>query len=85
MLKWTDANGQTHLANEQIFSRSQLLEMIRPKGEWIEDYTDEPCHSFLGYHCSVCNTEALDLNDYSFKSNYCPNCGAKMKVGEDNG
>ena len=28
-------------------------------------------------------TDALDLNDYSFKSNFCPNCGADMR-GEDN-
>lgn len=56
----------------------------RPQGEWIEDYT-ESCHSFLGYHCSICNTDALERNDYSYYSNYCPFCGAKMKKEKNNG
>ena len=50
----------------------------KPQGEWLEDYTNI-CHSFLGYRCSVCNIEALELNDYSYKSNFCPHCGADMR------
>ena len=56
----------------------------RPQGEWIEDYT-ESCHSFLGCHCSICNTDALELNDYPYYSKFCPNCGAYMKGGLKNG
>lgn len=29
--------------------------------------------------CSVC----LEVNPNAFKTNYCPNCGAKMDGGED--
>lgn len=52
----------------------------RQKGEWIEDYTKE-CHSFLGWHCSICNTAALEINEYSYASDFCPTCGAKMNNG----
>jgi rRNA maturation endonuclease Nob1 len=43
-------------------------------GEWGEIYT---CHGerLWGYRCSQCEA------DNSEKSNYCPNCGAKMDGG----
>jgi hypothetical protein len=46
-------------------------------GEWGEIYT---CHGerLWGYRCSQCEA------DNSEKSNYCPNCGAKMDGGKDN-
>ena len=47
----------------------------KPQGEWI--FVEE----FMGinrYKCSVCEREELCTR----LSNYCPNCGAKMK-GED--
>ena len=31
--------------------------------------------------CSVCH----DINPNAFKTNYCPNCGAKMDGGAENG
>lgn len=46
-------------------------------GEWGEIYT---CHGerLWGYKCSQCE------QDNPHKSNYCPNCGAKMD-GDSNG
>lgn len=39
-----------------------------------------------GYICSVCKEEAVyDCNDEFVLSNYCPNCGAKMDGGGNNG
>ena len=76
MLKWTDANGQTHIANEQIFSRSQLLAMIRPKGKWISNGGHDGIN--FGRHCSLCNKTV------EFSENFCPNCGADMR-GKANG
>ena len=37
------------------------------EGEWIGDWD---------YECSVCHEY------HDFKTNFCPNCGAKMKGGE---
>jgi uncharacterized OB-fold protein len=48
-------------------------------GEWIEGWygelsgTDAP----LGYKCSLCSGEHTDPWEY------CPNCGAEMKLTEE--
>ena len=49
----------------------------RPQGEWI--YIDEPIigNPYGRYKCSKCNLEE------PFESDYCPNCGAKMKGADD--
>lgn len=47
----------------------------RTQGEWIPIYP-------LTDKCSLCNGEALDFNDYPYRSKFCPHCGAKMKGGE---
>ena len=64
---------------------TKLLETIdtgipceeQKQGEWIED-------EFGNITCNKCNEIALfsndDTEDYML-SNYCPNCGAKMKQG----
>ena len=47
-------------------------------GEWGEIYT---CHGerLWGYKCIQCE------QDNPNKSNYCPNCGAKMDGGNEDG
>ena len=49
----------------------------RPQGEWI--YIDEPIigNPYGRYKCSECNLEE------PFESDFCPNCGAKMKGADD--
>lgn len=48
----------------------------RPQGEW-EDTGKDPDHSHpltaIWYKCSECG------DGTNAKTNYCPNCGAKMK------
>lgn len=57
----------------------------RPQGEWIE-WTDERFGGVTIY-CSECNKDALcKYEDGVFrqmKSDYCPNCGAKMEAEND--
>ena len=51
-------------------------------GEWIVSRTDRGwnCAEFPTHcKCSLCNMEI----SYSHKDNYCPNCGAKMKEGDN--
>ena len=49
-------------------------------GRWIE--TEE------GTICSECNKHPFEDGEYAisnYKANYCPNCGARMDVGVENG
>ena len=47
-------------------------------GEWIHLEDDE-------YLCSACKTE-FTIEDFdSFVTNHCPNCGAKMDGGKQDG
>ena len=66
-------------ADEQ--SWEELLDDLRPKGQWIGNAFDE-------HHCSRCGHPALweeEPDDYyEVQSRFCPNCGAIMK-GDNNG
>ena len=55
----------------------------RPQGKWLEDLLGDT-QQLLGYYCSLCFAHALDLNDYPVRTNFCPNCGAKMR-GDSHG
>ena len=61
------------------FIKKHLLSLPsadRPTGEWV--FVEE----FMGinrYKCSACEREELRTH----LSNFCPNCGAKMKGGDD--
>lgn len=44
----------------------------RPQGEWIKDV-----EWWCVYKCSVCGETFDEL------TNYCPNCGARMKGADD--
>ena len=52
-------------------------ESLRPHGEWV--YGED-----IDIQCSACGADALTAGDYrQVKSNYCPNCGAKMGEKEE--
>lgn len=57
------------------FKGCDNCELERPQGEWI-DTGDMQEYWAEEYQCSIC--EAKD-----HWHNYCPNCGAKMKGGEE--
>ena len=50
-------------------------ESLRPQGEWEFDSGVDYC-----YKCSECEAQRPPHYIYD---NYCPNCGAKMKGGND--
>lgn len=56
-------------------------EELRPKGEWVHREYDESDDSDEYYYCSECHTIALaEFGRYTYvRSDYCPNCGAKME------
>lgn len=58
----------------------QLILQQQKTGYWISDLHSEGACEFIEwyyYKCSICN-----YNKIKIKTNYCPNCGAKMEVKE---
>ena len=51
----------------------------RPQGEWTDLSTDERHVGWIA--CSVCGQEPP--NESNLRTDFCPNCGAKMKGGAE--
>ena len=69
MIKYNVEHGQEYKPFEIIANGIPYEE--RPQGEWIMDneHTKNP---LLWYKCNLCGV-------YHSPTNFCPNCGAKMK------
>ena len=50
------------------------------EGEWIDQYHGKYANQL--YKCSVCGETAFHDGERWFLTQYCPNCGAKMKGNE---
>ena len=56
----------------------EALSADRPMGEWI----NQDNGAFYPYECSNCHEQPF-CDDYGYHlTNYCPNCGARMKGGD---
>lgn len=51
----------------------------RPQGEWITTKVDTDLDDTV---CSICGKSCEDIEGTPHKTNFCPNCGAKMKKGD---
>lgn len=71
--------------NKQILALDMAIKALAAEdvkhGEWIKDKAKSKKYTESIYICSECkNFEAWgDTETY----NYCPSCGAKMKVGKE--
>lgn len=54
----------------------KVIDDLRPQGEWTDLSTDGRHIGWIA--CSVCGQEPP--NESNLRTNYCPNCGAKMEV-----
>ena len=65
----------------ETIQMEMVAEQTEPKcGEWIAK--TENCHSH--WVCSKCGAWALlEYNEQMCLSNFCPNCGARMKGADD--
>ncbi len=56
------------------------LSPTEPKtGTWKEEYAGNGWNDFWDFTCSECGREFHKF----YKSNFCPNCGAKMRGEEE--
>lgn len=54
---------------------TELIPAVREKGEWVYDHWCE-------FKCSKCG--ALSKTEPRGEENFCPNCGADMRIEEQN-
>ena len=80
------ANSDEHQAwykADDVYKALEAIPTIEPKrGKWIEDI----CKYDRAYHfkCSVCGEwNGLSVEEWNWKPNFCPNCGARMKGESD--
>ena len=73
LIKWYGCEPTDIGAFENIIEKLPSAQPERIRGRWIE----KPHVHGVAY-CSLCDYE-LHTND----TNFCPNCGAKMEVGEN--
>jgi RNA polymerase subunit RPABC4/transcription elongation factor Spt4 len=65
--------------NELTTKCNQLQAQMPKRGEWINPSRNpEYVNKTFFSDCSVCGHVSMD------ESNYCPNCGARMRKGEKN-
>lgn len=54
-------------------------------GKWVHSRYDRSSGQFDVVKCSRCGLEAYAMAYHVRDGNYCPNCGARMGGGNDNG
>ena len=64
----------------EMIQNFQTIELERKKGEWI--VVDDAYNRISG-KCSVCGWEAHMYEDDVVGMDYCPNCGADMRGGQN--
>ena len=71
-------NVEGEILTEEAYSDLCLrASKERPQGEWIHNETSKYSSLFCsnpGRHCSICGRVV------EFSENYCPKCGAQMKI-----
>lgn len=74
-----DFYGKAFRNGEENALKIRRLEE-KPQGEWkVKTLSTFPQYQPDEYMCPFCNKVV------NYKTNYCPDCGADMRGGEDNG
>lgn len=72
--------GMTLTGIEQVMNELSAVQIQMKRGFWKEKhYANYP----TWHECSICGFEAYEENGDEHLSNFCPNCGAALKEGEN--
>ena len=83
MLKASKSFGTMSQGVSKFYARHLYEKGYRKQseGEWIDQYQGQYANQL--YKCSVCGETAFHDDKRWFLTNFCPNCGAKMKGGAE--
>lgn len=83
----TDLEMDLMIAQAEIQKLKKELEQAVRHGRWIisKEYNDIIDMDVTKYACSACGEYRLTATGFSKATTYCPNCGAIMDGGADNG
>lgn len=81
IVKRTSGDYATAFAEIRKIPAADVVPVVH--GRWIESkehfYLKNGCKEWINFYCSECDAPNNSPTDY------CPNCGAKMDGGADNG
>lgn len=80
MQRWDSGCWIRYKMFENAIDNAPTIAPQRKRGEWVEvnDY-----YNRISGKCSVCGWESHMYEDDVVGMNYCPNCGADMRGGQD--
>jgi len=55
----------------------------RPEGEWTKTVDGNGWNEWWVFKCPLCGATIVDEQSRSWKYNFCPSCGARMKGGTE--
>ena len=71
---WLDNMGYTKLA-DAVMDKDRFPSADRPTGEWQKEIKGNGWSEWAVLTCDRCGAI---IENPTFETNYCPNCGAKM-------
>lgn len=73
-----DVDEKHHTATVSVYALDNLVEAVNKTGTWEEDIDNSRKWDKVRFYCSECG----HWQTYG-KTDYCPNCGARMTESEE--
>ena len=81
--KWLEEYGEEPSIRHYVELIDMAIEALqdRPEGEWTKTVDGNGWNEWWVFKCPLCGATIVDEQSRSWKYNFCPSCGARMKGG----
>jgi rubrerythrin len=73
---WRETNDSWY---EEVFRMAIEALHDRPEGEWTKTVDGNGWNEWWVFKCPLCGATIVDEQSRSWKYNFCPSCGARMR------
>jgi rubrerythrin len=73
---WRETNDSWY---EEVYNMAIEALQDRPEGEWTKTVDGNGWNDWWVFKCPLCGATIVDEQSRSWKYNFCPSCGARMK------